>query len=94
MQDLKYHSVSDLKGRMLYVFKLPWGSIQHHREAEEIARKAKSILRAGDYAPEIVVMEGEPTGNPKLFGSYDCTDYIRSILPSLNADIWHPAVLD
>lgn len=79
---------------MVYVFKLASGSLQDDREAEEIAAKAKSSLRAGDYAPDIVVMEGEPGQNPNLFGSYVSISYIRSILPTLDADIWHPAVLD
>jgi hypothetical protein len=92
--DLKYHPVSGLNGRMVYIFKLASGSLQHSGEAEEIAARAKSSLRAGDYAPDIVVMEGEPTENPNLFGSYSAIAYIRSLLPTLGADIWHPAVLD
>ena len=56
--------------------------------------KAKSSLRAGDYAPEIVVMEGEPGEDPNLFGSYSSVSYIRSVLPTLQTSSWHPAVLD
>ena len=43
---------------------------------------------------ESVVMEGEPTENPNLFGSYSSIANVRSIFPSLEADIWNPAVLD
>ncbi len=78
----------------MYIFKLTSGTLQDGREAEKIAEKARANLRGGDYAPDIVVMEGEPTENPNLFGSYLSIAYIRSILPTLEADIWHSAVLD
>ena len=93
-EQLKYYSVTGLNGRMVYVFKLASGSLQSWGEANEIAAKAQSCLRAGDYVPDIVVMEGEPSQNPNLFGSYASISYIRSILPTLDADIWHPAMLD
>ena len=93
-QDLKYCPIPGLNGKMVYIFKLALGTLQDGREAEEIAEKAKSTFSAGDYAPDIVVMEGEPTDNPNLFGSYSSIAYIRSILPTLKADVWHRAVLD
>jgi hypothetical protein len=92
--DLKYYPVSGLNGRMVYIFKLASGSLRHSGEAAEIAARAKSSLRAGDYAPDIVVMEGEPTENPNLFGCYSAIAYVRSLLATLDTDIWHPAVID
>jgi hypothetical protein len=89
-----YYPVVGLKDKMVYVFKLPAGSLRSELEAEEIATKAKSSLRGGDYVPEIVVMEGEPTQNPNLFGSYASVTYIRSILPTLKMDLWHQAELN
>ena len=79
---------------MVYIFKLSSGTLEDDRKAEEIAAKAKSTLRGGDYEPEIVVMEGEPANNPKLFGTYSSVSYMRSILPSLENNIWHPAALE
>ena len=78
-EQLKYYSVTGLNGRMVYVFKLASGSLQSW-----IAAKAQSCLRAGDYVPDIVVMEGEPDENPNLFGSPRSIPYIRSILTTLN----------
>jgi len=91
---LQYYPFVGLNGRIVYIFKLASGSLQTAREAEEIAEKAKSNLKAGDYAPDIVVMEGEPSDNPKLFGSYSCVRYIRSVLLTIPKDVWHPATLD
>jgi hypothetical protein len=91
---LKYYSVTGLNGRMVYVFKLASGSLQSWGEANEIAAKAQSCLRAGDYVPDIVVMEGEPNQNPNLFGSSRSIPYIRSILKTLVMASWHPAALD
>jgi hypothetical protein len=93
-QDLKYSPILSLNGKTVYIFKLASGSLQDDTEAEEIAARAKSSLRAGDYAPDIVVMEGEPAENPNLFGSYSSIAYIRSILPTLGSNVWHPAVLE
>ena len=92
--DLRYCPVTGPNGRMVYIFKLSAGSLQSGGEAEEIAAKAKSSLRAGDYVPEIVVMEGEPSEDPNLFGSHSCISYIRSILRALDKSNWHGAVLD
>jgi hypothetical protein len=92
--DVKYYPLVGLNGRMVYIFKLASGSLQNGWKAEDIAEKARSNLKAGDYSPDIVVMEGEPGDNPKLFGSTSCVSYIRSILQTLPQGIWHPAVLD
>jgi hypothetical protein len=89
--DVKYYPLVGLNGRMVYIFKLAPG--QHGWNAEEIAEKARSTLKAGDYSPDIVVMEGEPSDDPKLFGSSSCVSYIRSILQTLAYSTWNPAVL-
>ena len=83
-----------LNGRTVYIFKLPPRSPQNGWDAEEIAAKARSSLTGGDYVPDIIIMEGEPSDDPKLFGSCPSVSYIRSILPTLEQDIWRPAVLD
>jgi len=93
-RDLQYYSLVAANGRMVYIFKLSSGALQTAREAEEIAEKARSNLKGGDYVPDIVIMEGEPSSNPKLFGSDPSVSYIRSILPGLPKDVWHPAILD
>ena len=90
--DVKYYPLVGLNGRIVYIFKL--GSGQNGWNAEEIAEKARSTLKGGDYSPDIVVMEGEPNDNPKLFGSTSCVSYIRSILQTLANSTWHPAVLN
>ena len=92
--DLKYYPVMCLNGRTVYIFKLAPRSPQNGWDAEEIAAKARSSLRGGDYVPDIIIMEGEPSDDPKLFGSGASVSYIRSILPTLGKDIWRPAVLD
>jgi hypothetical protein len=93
-RDLQYHSLVAVNGRMVYIFKLSSGTLQTAQEAEEIAERARSNLRGGDYVPDVVIMEGEPSSNPKLFGSDPSVSYIRSILPILPIDVWHSAILD
>ena len=92
--DVQYYPIEGLNGRMVYIFKLASGSLQNNLEPEEIAERARSNLKAGDYVPDIVIMEGEPSDNPKLFGPSPSVSYIRSVLLTLAKDIWHPAVLD
>jgi hypothetical protein len=92
--DLQYYSLVAVNGRTVYIFKLSSGTLQTAREAEEIAEKARSNLRGGDYVPDVVIMEGEPSRNPKLFGTDPSVSYIRSMLPRLPKDVWHPAILD
>ncbi len=69
------------------------GSIRDVHDAEEVAAKAKSALRGGDYAPEIVVMEGQPDESPKFLGSYRPVCYVRSIISPIDKEMWRPAVL-
>ena len=78
----------------MYIFKLAPRCPKNGWDAEEIAGKARSSLKGGDYVPDIIIMEGEPGDDPKLFGSGASVSYIRSILPTLGKDIWRPAVLD
>jgi hypothetical protein len=92
--DVQYYPIVGLNSRMVYIFKLAAGSLQNNLEPEEIAEKARSNLKAGDYIPDIVIMEGEANANPKLFGSNPCVRYVRSVLLTLPRDVWHPAVLD
>ena len=92
--NLTYYPVVGVDGKIVYIFKLPRGSLQGRWEAEEIAAKARSVLKAGDYVPQIVVIEGEPSGEPMFFGSHACVSYIRSILPTLANHAWPPFVLD
>jgi hypothetical protein len=93
-RDLQYYSLVAVNGRMVYIFKLSSGTLQTAREADEIAEKARSNLRGGDYVPDVVIMEGEPNSNPKLFGTDPSVSYIRSVLPRLPKDAWHSAILD
>jgi hypothetical protein len=92
--NVTYYPVVGVDGKIIYIFKLSQGSFQAPWEAEEIAAKARSALKAGDYVPQIVIMEGEPAGDPMLFGPHACVSYIRSILPRLANRAWPPFVLD
>ena len=93
-KDLHYYPVEATNGRIIFIFKLAAGYLRNAKQADDIATKAESTLKAGDYRPDIVIMEGEPGANPKLFGSHSCVTYIRSILPSLAGPVWRPAILD
>ena len=60
---------SGLNGKLVYIFKCARADLGTGNQVEEIATKAKSTLRGGDYSPDIVIMVGEPSDHPKLFGS-------------------------
>ena len=92
-QELHYYPVTGLNGRLVYIFKFA-GDVRAGNQVEEIATKARSTLRGGDYSPDVVIMVGEPSDHPKLFGSQFCVSYIQSILPTLGKNNWAPAVLD
>ena len=68
-QELHYYPVIGLNGKQVYIFKCARADLGTGNQVEEIATKAKSTLRAGDYSPDIVIMVGEPSDHPKLFGS-------------------------
>src|SRR5262245_44276872 len=70
--NLQYHPILGLHGKLIYVFKLAPNSLQKRWSAEDIVAKARSNLKGGDYVPDIVIMEGEPGDDPKLFGSCSC----------------------
>ena len=93
-QELHYYPVVGLNGKLVYIFKCARADLGTGNQVEEIATKAKSTLRAGDYSPDIVIMVGEPSDHPKLFGSQSCVSYIQSILPTLGKNNWAPTVLD
>jgi hypothetical protein len=93
-KELHYCPVMRLNGKPVYIFKFLQDDGRTRSQVEEIATKAQSTLRGGDYSPDIVIMVGEPGDQPKLFGSLPSVSYIRSILPTLGDSSWAPAVLD
>jgi hypothetical protein len=93
-QALHYCPVMRLNGKLVYIFKFAGDEVETGSQVKEIATRAKSTLKGGDYSPDIVIMMGEPGDHPKLFGSPSSVSYIQSILPTLGNNVWTPAVLD
>jgi hypothetical protein len=56
-------------------------SLRGNWEAAEIVIRAEGSLRGDDYAPGVIVMEGEPNDDPHPFGphSFLCTVSVAHI---------------
>jgi hypothetical protein len=91
-----------MRGRMLYdpirlpngarihLFKVDRGALEDDWEAYLIATKLRERLFAARRPPDVVIMEGEPQENPRLFGADDSVAQIRSMLSAIAQHSWAP----
>ncbi len=85
------------QGGPILIMKAPWGTFRAPWEAARAIEALKKTLPSDQLHLDIVVMDGEPTKNPKLFGSSPgSSDYIRSVLATIAAPTltWTPTALD
>jgi len=77
------------------VVKLPKGTVHTHLGSEHIINALRKRLPPEQLILEIVVMDGEPSEQPKLFAtSHDIEMLVQSILPKLFTQKWKLAKLD
>jgi hypothetical protein len=91
-----------MRGRMLYdpvrlpggarihLFKVDRGALEGDGEAHRIATKLRERLFAAHRPPAVVIMEGEPGENPRLFGAADAVAQIRSMMSAIAQHSWAP----
>ena len=91
---LLYDPVRLADGNRIHLFKLERGALENDLEAHDIAERMKERLRSGYRLPEVVIMEGEPTDNPRLFGASQSVALIRSMLAAIAQHAWAPATVD
>src|SRR5262249_61955853 len=77
---LLYDPVRLADGNRIHLFKLDRGALENELEAHDIAERLKERLRSGYRLPDVVIMEGEPMENPRLFGSDESVARIKSML--------------
>ncbi len=91
---ISYRPVRLADGRRIHLFKLDRGALKGDWEVQQIVSQMKQRLSGADRLPDIVLMEGEPTDNPRLLGSGDSVAQIRSMLAGIASHAWAPATLD
>jgi len=75
-----------MRGRMLYdPIRLPNGARIHLFKVDRGAR-----LFAAHRPPDVVIMEGEPEEDPRLFGADDSVAQVRSMLSAIAQHAWAP----
>jgi hypothetical protein len=91
-----------MRGRMLYdpirlpdgarihLFKVDRGALEDDREADRIATRLRERLFAIHRPPDVVIMEGEPHENPRLFGADESVAHIRAMLSAIAQHAWAP----
>jgi len=85
-----YDPIRLADGRRIHLFKLVRGALADEREAGEIAARLRARLFNAHRPPDVVLMEGEPGENPRLFGLEDSVAQVRALLPTLAAHAWAP----
>ncbi len=91
---ISYDPVRLPDGTRIHLFKLDRGALEGDWEAHEIAARLRERLFAAHPPPDVVIMEGEPTENPRLFGAGESVARIRSMLPAIARHSWAPVGLE
>jgi len=80
----------------ILLLKAPKGTFHAPWDAARAVEALKMQLPSEKLHLDIVVMDGEPLANPKLFGPSAATAYIRSILANIAVPTWEwsPTKLD
>jgi hypothetical protein len=71
------------------IAKVPSGTLRDARDAESIQRAIQQRLPIRMRVP-IVIMDGEPSETPKLFGPHDVVTHVRENLGLIATHMWEP----
>ena len=85
-----YDPVRLPSGARIHLFKVDRGALEDDWEADRIAAKLRERLFAAHRSPDVVIMEGEPDQNPRLFGADQSVAQIRSMLSAIARHSWAP----
>ena len=85
-----YNPVRLPNGARIHLFKVERGALEGDWEAHRIAAKLRERLFAAYRPPNVVIMEGEPDENPRLFGTDESVAQIRSMLAAIAGHLWAP----
>jgi hypothetical protein len=91
---LVYHPLRLAGGRRIHLFKLERGALAHEREADEIAARLRERLFNAHRPADVVLMEGEPGEDPRLFGLEESVAQVRALLPAVARHAWAPVQLE
>lgn len=89
-----YDPIRLADGRRIHLFKLDRGALEGDREAQQLAAKLRDRLFVARRLTEVVIMEGEPSENPRLFGSDESVAQVRSMLSAIVHHAWAPVQLE
>jgi hypothetical protein len=81
-------------GEPIIIVKAPRGIFRAPWEAAGAITALRPRLPSEQLHLDVVIMAGEPTEDPKLFGSPDSSAYIRSALATIATHTWTPATID
>jgi hypothetical protein len=87
---MSYDPVRLPNGARIHLFKVDRGSLEGEWEADRIATKLRERLFAARRPPDVVIMEGEPDEDPRLFGTDESVAQIRSMLSAIAQHSWAP----
>lgn len=87
---MSYDPVRLPNGVRIHLFKVDRGAIEGDEEANRIATRLRERLFAARRPPDVVIMEGEPDENPRLFGADESVAQIRSMLSAIARHAWAP----
>ena len=87
---MSYDPVRLANGVRIHLFKVDRGAIEDDEEANRIATRLRERLFAAHRPPDVVIMEGEPDENPRLFGADESVAHIRSMLATIAGHAWAP----
>jgi hypothetical protein len=89
-----YHSIRLADGGRIHLFKIERGALEGDWESYQIAARLRERLFAAHRPPDVVIMEGEPGENPRLFGLEESVARVRAMLPAIAAQAWAPVRLE
>jgi hypothetical protein len=89
-----YHPIRFADGTRIHLFKLDRDALDGDLEAQQIAAQLRERLFAAHRPPDVVIMEGEPNENPRLFGRDESVALVRSMLAAVARISWAPVGLE
>jgi hypothetical protein len=82
-------------GEDVIVIKVAKGSARHSGLAQRAINALRARVSVEKLALEVVVMDGEPTEQPLLFGSAaEAEEFVRAMMPMLASHRWQLIKLD
>ena len=87
---IQYDPIRFADGTRIHLFKLDRGALEGDWEADVIAARLRERLFVVHRPVDVVIMEGEPGDNPRLFGLDTSVERIRAMLSLISAHAWAP----